>query len=521
MMAVAALNAGAQTMYEAITYCDNNYYGTARSMALGNAMVAVGGDLGSVGINPAGSAVAGYSQFTLTPSVSISSMTASYSPVAGMLSPTGTFPDSQYRFTMPNVGIMLNFDTGRNYGIKNYTFGFISNSTNIYLDRMNAFGNNSKTSMMGEHASFLDGIPDSDFFDNRGYWTDDAFYMDYNWRDVLARKCGMVSSLSDGSHYIGASEIEHRDGTIGLPDGGVLKQAYNVRHYGSKQDLLFNFAFNASDKLFVGFNLGIPTFSYNEFVSRAETPVDPSKFEYELDGVTTRLQHACMEEFYSANGTGIYASAGAIWLPVAGLRLGASVKTPTLMTVTEHYRYEGICERDGIKPKWYDTPDGDYTYDIHSPFQFTLGAAYTFDTFAMLSFDWERTNFRSMAFSSVDSEFGLDDYADANYDIRNNAGASNQFRAGIEIRPLPYFSFRGGFCCKMYDDIVFNDVTNTVSAGIGYSSAGSFFADFAFRHTTYPERWYYPYEDYADTASPEINLKKNIMDIAVTVGWRF
>ena len=52
----AAVAAGAQTMYDAMNYSQNNYYGTARSMALGNAVTAVGGDLGTIG-----SAVAGYS----------------------------------------------------------------------------------------------------------------------------------------------------------------------------------------------------------------------------------------------------------------------------------------------------------------------------------------------------------------------------------------------------------------------------------------------------------------------------
>ena len=52
----AAVGAGAQNFYDAITFSQNQYFGTARSVAMGNAMTAVGGDLGSVGINPAGSA---------------------------------------------------------------------------------------------------------------------------------------------------------------------------------------------------------------------------------------------------------------------------------------------------------------------------------------------------------------------------------------------------------------------------------------------------------------------------------
>ena len=39
------LAAGAQNMYDAINLSEVNYFGTARSMALGNAVTAVGGDL--------------------------------------------------------------------------------------------------------------------------------------------------------------------------------------------------------------------------------------------------------------------------------------------------------------------------------------------------------------------------------------------------------------------------------------------------------------------------------------------
>ena len=69
LLSFAAAAAGAQTLSEALTYGVNDYYGTARSIALGGAMTALGGDLGSVGINPAGSAVAPYSQFTISPGV--------------------------------------------------------------------------------------------------------------------------------------------------------------------------------------------------------------------------------------------------------------------------------------------------------------------------------------------------------------------------------------------------------------------------------------------------------------------
>ena len=39
----ASAGAGAQTMYDALTFSRNDYYGTAKSIAMGNAMTAVGG----------------------------------------------------------------------------------------------------------------------------------------------------------------------------------------------------------------------------------------------------------------------------------------------------------------------------------------------------------------------------------------------------------------------------------------------------------------------------------------------
>ena len=65
----------AQTAYDAFLFSETNYEGTARTVAMGNAFTALGGDLGSVAINPAGSAVAKYSQISLTPSLTFTTNT--------------------------------------------------------------------------------------------------------------------------------------------------------------------------------------------------------------------------------------------------------------------------------------------------------------------------------------------------------------------------------------------------------------------------------------------------------------
>ena len=84
LFTVIAAGANAQTTADALRFSENNYYGTARTISMGNAFTALGGDLGSIGINPAGSAVNNYSQATLTPNISIITSKATYDAMPGM-----------------------------------------------------------------------------------------------------------------------------------------------------------------------------------------------------------------------------------------------------------------------------------------------------------------------------------------------------------------------------------------------------------------------------------------------------
>ena len=70
-----AFGQGVFTGYE---LSDFQREGTARSVAMGNAMTALGGDLGAIGINPASSGVLRYSQITFSPSLTTNRSTVNY-----------------------------------------------------------------------------------------------------------------------------------------------------------------------------------------------------------------------------------------------------------------------------------------------------------------------------------------------------------------------------------------------------------------------------------------------------------
>lgn len=117
ILSAAALSsmwtASGQTVGDALRFSDNNYYGTARTIAMGNAFTALGGDLGSVGINPAGSAVNSFSQVTITPAITISGSRAQYLAEPSLNDKYGpAYKNSSTRFTVPNVGVMINSTRG-------------------------------------------------------------------------------------------------------------------------------------------------------------------------------------------------------------------------------------------------------------------------------------------------------------------------------------------------------------------------------------------------------------------------
>ena len=105
LCAAVSFSAAAQSWDQAQKFSENIYGGTARSIAMGNALTAVGGDLGSIGLNPAGSAVAGYTQFVITPSLSITATKAQGYDFEG-LDPIGLGDRVSTGYTrakMPNV----------------------------------------------------------------------------------------------------------------------------------------------------------------------------------------------------------------------------------------------------------------------------------------------------------------------------------------------------------------------------------------------------------------------------------
>ncbi len=546
VMCCMAVWASAQTMYDALRFSENNYSGTARSYAMGNAFTALGGDLGGLTINPAGSAVANYSQVTITPGINIVSTSAKGTKFGDLDTGFGrSLKSNKSKFSFPNLGFMINFDTGRKTGLKNASFGVVANGTGFFNDNLQARGSNAYTSFMGSLAYQTNGI-DIDALAMKDAYNNSSA----PWQSILGYRAGLIANYGPASNrteYIGTSEgfryIGPEDGdrndlhNYEIMQYGALDQNYGRLARGAKYDYLINFGLNISDRFYFGANLGITSmeYFYHDWIKEAaqDPSLFPIVFHNEKGEVSGSTCFSDMEYHskYEAVGVGVYGKFGFIVRPVAGLRIGGAIQTPTSTRIKEYWHSSAASYyTDGKYNVSDETPEGEYVYRLVSPFRFNIGLAYTFGKIGLISADYEMCNYSAMKFketSTIDNSV-FDD--GVNMDIKEYMGPSHMLRAGIEVKPLPVFAIRAGYGLqtspeKYYDrnnDIQYVKANrHSVSAGLGFTSNGSFFADLAFGATKYPDEYIYPYGDYMDIPSPEILSKKWIYNVMLTLGFRF
>ena len=531
-LSALTLQAGAQSWTDALNFSDNDYLGTARSVGMGNAMTAVGGDLGSLTFNPAGSAVASYSQFTITPGLSFSTVTAKGSLVDDAGYPNGfenSYRTRYGRMNIPNFGVMMVYDTRNRSGLKRVSFGIVGNVTRDYTNRLRADGTNANTTLAGSLASQADGfspeVLSGDFYAKNIP----------SWETMAGYQSGIFGQLN-GS-YVGLTESLWDNGDIRITD--KIGQYYGLKRAGSKYDLLMNFGLDFNDRFYLGANLGLVTIDYRSDENRSEEAI--TGIDYGNGFQSLRMRSSIRDV-----GSGVYLKVGFIARPTDGLRIGAAIQTPTLFDIREVYQLEGQSVANN-KEMVKSSPKDEWFYRLKSPFRANVGVAYTIAKMALLSADYEYTDYSGMKLSPSFDEAYYYDFSDQNLDIKDFAGAVHALRLGAEIKPAPQLALRVGYnlttgaqyntlsdsgqVVSLSDQERKEQIRTAVSFGIGYSSPGSFFMDAAVRFQYLPNEYFTPYWYYvrengnlytdANVVTPEICSQSAVCNALLTLGWRF
>lgn len=544
MSSVAFAQTEAETasfMNDVYNWSTNDYYGSARTMAMGNAVTAVGGDIATIAFNPAGSAVAPYMQIAITPGVNVS-MTDS----KGIKSCDGNSylaynaKASAGRFVLPNGGFTINFNTGNHSGLKRVTFSFVSQTSNNFNETLRGRG---KSSMSSYAACLSDFANKNVSFDEKRnpIFSNDVARIAYT-SDIV----GIDSNLP--YRLVGTTEnVYMKGGDLDrIQLGGPIEQNYTKRITGNKNDYIINLGFDISDIVYLGASLGINTMTYkiHSTISENNDPdnTDPDLFQ-------TGFKSLSHTYSYSNSGTGIYGKFGIIVTPVAGLRIGAALQTPTATTIKESW--SNSMNHKYLNQSASATTDGDWAFRLKQPLRFNAGLAYAFADKAMISADYEIVNYghaRMEAFYKGDEGY-CDSISDAIAGVSGTGdclGISHMVRVGLEFKPWSIIPIRAGYnftsggTYRFVDGVKVNGNgmggistgSHNISVGAGYDSPRSFFFDVAFRYTWRPSYnlnvyGTYPNEDPGTAGDipviggPILNVRSNIMAVVATLGWRF
>lgn len=492
---------------DAYKLSQENYEGTARSVAMGNAFTALGGDIGAITINPASSGVFRYSELTFTPSITTATSKTNYLG--------NSMSDNFTRLGISNFGYVGSFATGRkNNGLINWNIGIAINKQSNFTATTSASGITNKTSWLSSLANRTNGV--------------DAVKMDLNdhndpyynlgsgmWNSILGWNTSLLDTLPNTyDQYIGATE-NLRGNNIYV--GGNLRQRFNTEIKGNITNTVFNFGGNISNKLFFGANIGIKSIWYRMTENYSESSENPNDFRTGF----VKFNHRYTQR---TSGTGFDLKAGIIYLPFQWLRLGATISTPTWMYLTDKWEEStSSAFADGYS-QYLTSPLGTFDYRLNTPLRASVGAAFAYPGIGALSLDYEVVDYSTSKLNDRDGDnFSFDKDNDA---IKSCFGKADIFRAGLEITPVKNTALRLGY--QYYSNPMasaykaLDSEKHIGSVGFGFMSDNGMFLDVAYQQLLKKDRSTFTlYDTVGSQIAPVGTNKTGWWKLLVTVGFRF
>lgn len=319
---------------------------------------------------------------------------------------------------------------------------------------------------------------------------------------------------------------EQGKGWLGIPVNRNVSQSAEVLESGGLHQWSFGGSVELAPKLLVGLAMNILTgsYEYERTFSEADTRNLHSGTIYGVeDRARTDFQSMSVTDYLHQDLSGWNLKIGVLYNVHDKLRIGASIQTPSLMTVEEDYRRKGTALFANTSEKW-SLDALAITYDINTPWQFSVGLSGNPVPYVTISADADFTDYTQLEFD-VPAGSTLDDL---NSVIRRQLRTTTNLRAGVEVNiPETDLFLRGGFGYAMTPYEEFKDLsdynTTTFSGGIGYLIDQAFMINAAFILSQYStSRVLYTDPDLtvpesAFTASEKIGHSR----ILVTASYRF
>lgn len=522
-------SAFSQEMLDAYKYSSSDLNGTARSLGMGGAFGALGGDISAMSNNPAGLAVYRSSEVVTT---------LSLSSIGAQTNWFGNKEDNnRVKVDFDNIAYVGYFPTGNDAGIVNWNVGFSYNRVKNFRRNYSMTAKGGTNYSLSDYTATmanLAGYRAGDLLDTSGSNTnpyDPYRSNNVDWMSILAYNAGYMNAYSDNDKLY-YSTFSNADGS-GFPMSNanlIVSEKGHIDQYN------IAFGMNISDIVLLGATVKITDLDYNQQSYYKET--------YENGSLLTLGNNQDGANGLSTDGTGYGFNIGMILRPADYLRLGVAYNSPTWYKMTDYFRSGASADTPEFSEEvWAHTPDGAYgDYEYRTPDKWIFSAAAIIGQYGLISVDYELTNYKHMKLYYAD---GVSN-ENANNDIENAFGLGHTIRVGAEAKITPQFSVRagGGWTGSPLIDSYKNGSEQIYSAGtiphftldqsmsyytigLGYRFTPSFYTDIACVFRTHKQDVYAfssipgdKPDEYLIKAEPA-TMKTNTTKVALTLGYKF
>ena len=530
LMLAVAFSVGmvyAQNEMDAYRFSKNDLTGTARSVAMGGAFGALGGDISGIAINPAGIGVYQKSEIVTT-------MNFQNTKSQGQLN-IGKQNENKFTFAFDNLAFVGTFPLYDDV-VPFLNFGFSYNRLKSFDRKYAVMGDNTRsiTGYMAGRANFNEvpasrlSLKDNDFW---GVWDSQ------DWLTVLGYNSFLINEGSNGGGYSPAIS------------NNVSNDLF-VEEKGYISSYDFNIGTSFSDIVSVGATISMTDINYRLYSQYTEYMPDGN-------GALADNRRFDLYNWNRTDGTGWQVKAGVIIKPVQEFRIGIAYHSPTWYKMTDHFVANLSHNLSGVSSssldpdyvagtvKSYDgREDAVFDYKLRTPDKWTFSMAGVIGTKAIISADYELTNYKNnmKLFNRNSKVFS----PDPNEYIKNDFKMASALRVGLEYRFTSKFSGRVGYSWvqspfdskiknngnevttdpRPVTQYAFDADTHYITYGLGYQfiperrgksdwSNGYFYTDVAFVMKSQKA------DLYSFAGADKASLKTNSFQGLLTLGYKF
>ena len=312
-------------------FAERGTIGSARYVGMGGAMTAIGGDPSAAMVNPAGLGLYRRSEI----SVSIDETIDNTQQVGS----NDTY--QRTRFAAPQISAIWA------WGNSQKQRGLVYNNFMFSHNRLATFNRDIVVKGAG-----MGMVPTICNITNDEGGVSEEFLVNKPWDNV---EIGWLSILGKEAYLIAPDGKNRWKPAVDFTDGSL-----SISETGTSDQYTLSWAGNISNQWYIGIGLNIPTINYTKHTTLQEENKNAS---------------AELKSMFHVSGVGVSGSFGLIYRPIQALRIGASLQTPTILSLSRQSTGDMYSTIAGQKYEVLTPESGVMDIDIASPLRTSVSVA--------------------------------------------------------------------------------------------------------------------------------------------------